>query len=110
MKRVIIFLIAGSVNVANAFAIPTGDFDCSRKKGSLHVSITNAGKGIFLEFHHTMGSEETVLQGNALLGSHKFADGTVLNRVSLPGSSVELYFDVRGNLGLDRNSLDCRKL
>lgn len=110
MKNLIILLVIGWSTVSNAAGVPIGKFDCSPAKYTFHVTLTSAGAGTYLQVHHVADKEEADLQGYALIALQKFADGSVVNLIKLPGANVELYFDDQGRLGLDRNSLDCRKI
>lgn len=108
--KFLIFLAFGATSFAHAAGVPSGNFDCSRKKGLLHVTIDSATPGVFLKVDHEMDNETTILDGYALVVSQKRADGTLINYMRLPGSNFELYFDDQGRVGLDRNTLDCRKM
>ncbi len=110
MKALLILLFLGFANLAYATAAPTGDFDCSKARGSFNVSITSQGSLIFMEVRHVLDREETTLQGPVLLSNQKRSDGSSLNRIRLPGSNVELFFDDQGRLGLEPGTLDCRKI
>lgn len=110
MKKLILSLVVGATSFANAAVVPTGSFDCSLKKGMFHVSIAETSAGITLEVHHQVNNEQTTLSGFALIVNQKLADGSEINRLRLAGSTVELFFDAQGNVGLDRDALNCRKM
>lgn len=110
MKNFILSFLVGATSFASAAAVPTGKFDCSLKKGMLHVSVLQTSVGITLEVHHEVNNEQTTLSGFAIIVNQKLADGTEVDRLRLPGSTVELFFDAQGNLGLDRSALNCRKM
>ena len=110
MKNSIILLVIGWTTISNAAGVPIGKFDCSPARDTLHITLTNAGAGTYLQVHRVIDREEADLQGHALIASLKHADGSVDNLIRLPGANLELYFDDQGHLGLDKNSLDCRKI
>lgn len=110
MKAILFLFMIVSLNFAHAATVPTGDFDCSKTRGSFHVSISSPGSITLMEVRHVLDQEETTLQGPALVSSQKFANGSFLNRIRLPGSSIELFFDDQGNLGIEPKTLDCRKI
>lgn len=108
--KFLMFFALGATGFAHAAGVPSGNFDCSQKKGLLHVTIDIATPGVFLKVDHEMDSETTTLEGYGLVASLKLADGTLLNHIRLPGSNFELYFDDQGRVGLARDRLDCRKM
>ena len=90
---------------------PLGKFDCSLKKGLYEVEVSNfTGQALYLKVHHQLDSQDTFLEGPAMIVSHMDADPRKsFNLIRLPGSTVELYFDAQGRLGLDRGSMNCKQ-
>ncbi len=91
--------------------VPTGTFDCSLKKGVYQATIRQSqDNSYYVIVRHSTDKDETMLQGSAMVASYRSTDGVSYNLIRLPGSSVELYFDESGHLGLDRDHMNCRRI
>lgn len=109
MKFLILLSIIFS-GIAQAGGVPFGEFDCSQKRGEFLISVLDTTPGIFLKVDLKVDNEENVLEGHGLVAKQTLADGSSIGRILMPGSNMEFFFDDKGQFGLSRDTLNCRKL
>lgn len=105
-----IFLF-GIGQLAYAGNPPIGKFDCSLKKGRYHLEISQpSGTFYYVKVEHVIESEESYIEGPLLVAQQKSSSGKSFQRLRLPGSNLEFYFDDEGRIGLSREYLNCKRM
>ena len=108
LSFVFLFLTAGQF--VFAADVPIGKFDCSKRGMTYLITISEAAGTYHLAVEHETTKDHTVLHGYGTVASYRAKDGKAFDLIRLPGSTVELYFDDSGRLGVDRSDLNCKRL
>ena len=89
-----------------------GKFDCSSKNRNLQVTITDTGLSVpMISIQLANADDQWAMNGLGVVVSRsKSKDNRDFSLIRLPGTTVELYFDDKGNLGLTEDALNCKPL
>ncbi len=97
--------------IAYAASPPLGKFDCSLQRGQFVVEVSRPNGGFYYaKVEHVIDAEETKIEGPLLVAQQKSSNGKSFQRIRLPGSNVEFYFDEDGKIGLSRDHLNCKRM
>lgn len=110
MKYVIATLLFTASVTATAATVPTGLYDCSRKVGTLHVEISATGSGYMMAVTSAGEKFNSQSKGFATIVSYSNEGGPQKNSIRLPGTNYAFYYDDNGNLGLNFDTLDCKRM